>query len=296
MASNNLRIIYQNAVDISTTTLAASSTASVSTTVANIRNDTKSLIWRSGAGKQQRILLTSTIPLDIGGIVIPFCNLTSTATIRVQAYTSATSAVATYGGVAGSGTLLADTGAVLASPYPTLSLWDWGTNPLGSNVYAYGGGTYGRVWLATQITGCYSIAIDINDTNNTNNYIEASRLFIGKYWSPKYNTSYGLSTIMKDLSSHERSEAGDLITNRGIRHNSMTFDLNWLVKEDRQEMQQILRGNGISKSMVISLFPDNVEDYGKEQSHQICGKLSDISPLTHPILELYSTSINIDEI
>jgi hypothetical protein len=295
MASNNLRIIYQNAADLSTSTLAASSTASVSTTIANIRSDIKSLLWRSGAGKQQRILLTSTIPLDIGGIILPFCNLTPTATIRVRGFSSVTGAVATYNGVGGTGALF-DTGVVVASPYPALSLWDWGTNPLGSNVYAYGGGTYGRVWLSTQITGCYSIAIDIDDTSNTNNYIEVSRLFIGKYWSPKYNTSYGLSTTMKDLSSHERSEAGDLVTNRGVRHNSMNFDMNWLVKEDQLEMQKILRGNGISKSMVISLFPDNTDDYSKEQSHQICGKLSDISSLTHPVLGMYSTSISIDEL
>jgi hypothetical protein len=205
--------------------------------------------------------------------------------------------VATYNGVGGTG-LLFDSGAggVVAAPYQVLGLWNWGTNPLGSNVYSYGGGTYGRVWLDTQVQNVYSIAIDISDPGNLAGYIEASRLVVGWYWSPKYNTSYGLATTMKDLSTHERSEAGDLVTNRGVRFNSMNFDMNWLVPADQLEMQKILRGNGIAQPLLISLFPNNSDDWVKEQSHQIYGKLSQLSSIVHPILDMYSTSIDIEEI
>ena len=47
MASNNLRIIYQNILDLSGTTITASSTASASTPVTNLKLDSKSQVWRS---------------------------------------------------------------------------------------------------------------------------------------------------------------------------------------------------------------------------------------------------------
>jgi hypothetical protein len=143
---------------------------------------------------------------------------------------------------------------------------------------------------------CTSLLIEIEDTECSNPYIEVSRIITGSYWSPKYNTSFGLSTGSQDLSQHQRSESGDLITNRGIRYRSMRFDLTWLPPEDRLEFTRILRGNGLPRPLFISLFPNNSDDYEKEQSHQIYGKLSQLSDITHPIFEIYSTSIDIEEI
>lgn len=296
MAANNLRIIYQNIAD--TATITASSTAGVTST-ANLKKDTKSLIWRSQTSSTTSVkanLVATFSSSVIGGVILPFCNLSSIATIRVRGYTGT---APTLGGtvdvptITATGTLVFDTGDVAASPYQPLGLWNWGTMPLGVNAYSYGGGTYARVWFP-QIA-CTSVVIEIIDTN-TDQYIEVSRLIIGSYWSPKYNTEYGLSTTIKDMSTHERSESGDLITNRGTRFNSINFDLNWLPPEDRLEMTRILKGNGISRPIFISLFPENSEDYAKEQSHQIYGKLPDIPTITHPIYGMYSSSISIEEV
>ena len=309
MAANNLRIIYENIVDLSTTTIVASSTASNSTATSNLKSDTKSLIWRSASVTtspqnakytvKANLLVTCTTS-NIGGIILPFCNLSSSATIRVRGYNGA---IPVMGGTVDSptvtaiGTLRFDTGAVLASPAQVFGLWSWGTVPLGVNSYSYGGGAYGRVWipLNSQKT-CTSLIIEIIDTQNPSPYIEVSRLVIGSYWSPKYNTSYGLSSSTKDLSTHERTESGDLITNRGIRYRTMKFDLNYLTSPDRLEFSRILRGNGLPKPILISLFPDNATDYDKEQAHQIYGKLSQLSDVVNPILDMYSTSIDIEEI
>ena len=318
MAANNLRIIYQNLVDISTTTI-TSSGSNASTPIANLKNDSKSIVWRSdpvstggGANNTYNIktnlivsLATSTI---IGGIVLPFCNLSTNATIRVRGYTGTapTPGTAPGGNYSGSssgwagftttGTQTFDTGTNSASPYVTLGKWDWGALPLGVNSYSYGGGTYGRCWLLnkTQIAAQY-LLIEIVDPTNDSNYIELSRLVVGSYWSPTYNTSFGLSTSVKDLSVHNRSESGDLITNRGISYNSMNFDLKYLNTSDRLQFSRISRGNGISKPLFISLFPDD-EDIQKEQAHQIYGKLSQLSDIQHPIFEMYSSQVEIEEI
>jgi hypothetical protein len=174
-------------------------------------------------------------------------------------------------------------------------LWNWGSLPLGVNSYSYGGGTYGRAWISVP-GACTSLLIELVDTQCTSQYIEISRIVAGSYWSPKYNTSFGLSTGSQDLSQHERSQSGDLVTNRGIRYRNMKFDLNWLPPADRLEFTRILRGNGLPRPLFISLFPDNVDEYDKEQAHQIYGKLSTLNDVTHPIFEMYSTSIEIEEI
>ena len=298
-------------MELTATTIAVSSTASAATPASNMKVDAKSQVWRSGSvttaadstsglytAKANIVLaFTST---NIGGVVLPFCNLSSQATIRVRGYTGT---APTLGGTVDTptasalGTLKFDTGTVTACPYQVLGLWNWGTLPLGVNSYSYGGGTYGRVWvpLASQ-AACTSLLIEIIDTGNQAPYIELSRLVVGSYWSPKYNTSYGLSSNTTDLSTHTRSESGDLITNRGIRFRSMKFDLNWLTSSDRQEFSRILRGNGLPRPLLISLFPDNSTDYDKEQAHQIYGKLSQISDVVNPIVDMYSTSIDIEEV
>lgn len=297
MSSNNLRIIYENLVDSSTIT--ASSTAGVTSTD-NLKKDNKASIWRSQTSTTSSVKANLVVAFGstktIGGVVLPFCNLTSVATIRVRGYTGT---APTLGGtvdnptITATGTLVFDTGNVACCPYEQLGLWGWGTLPLGVNAYSYGGGTYARVWF-TQAS-CSSIVIEIIDTNSSK-YVEAARLIVGSYWSPKYNTEYGLSAGTKDMSTSERSESGNLITNRGAIYTSLNFELSWLTPNDRFEMARILKGNGTSKPLFISLFPDNSEDWGKEQSHQIYGKLPDLPNITHPIYGMYSTSITIEEV
>jgi len=309
--ANNLRIIYNNILDLSTTTITASSTASpTATPVSNLKLDSKSQVWRSastgtlnpdGSGLyivRANIVVSFVASTIIGGVVLPFCNLSSVGKIRVRGYTGTapTPGAATNTPTPGiTGGIVHDSTQIFAAPYQTFGLWNWGTLPLGINSYSYGGGTYARAWMPSQLA-CTSLLIEIEDTQNINPYIEVSRIVAGSYWSPKYNTSFGLSTGSQDLSQHQRSESGDLITNRGIRYRNMRFDLNWLPPEDRLEFTRILRGNGLPRPLFISLFPDNAEDYEKEQAHQIYGKLSQLSDITHPIFEMYSTSIDIEEI
>lgn len=296
MAANNLRIIYQNLAD-SGTIIASSTTGS--TAVANLNKDPKSLIWRSQTSSTSAVkanIVMSFTSSIIGGVILPFCNLTSAATIRVRGYTGT---APTLGGtvdnpsITASGTLVFDTTNVLATPYTSLSLWGWDGLSLGANSYSYGGGTCARVWFP-KVT-CTSIVIEIIDTN-VDRFVEISRLVVGDYWSPTYNTEFGLSTTLKDLSTSERNESGDLVTNRGARFNSMSFDLNWLKPTDRFELLKILKGNGTAKPLFISLFPDNDTDWSKEQAHQIYGKLSQLGSISHPIYNMYSTQIEIEEL
>lgn len=283
MIPNNLRIIYRNLVDqlqsngSAFTTLTASTTAS-GTNVANLKSDKKGLVWRS-TGTTATLSLTFASATPIGGVIIPFCNLTQSATITVT-------------------TNVYTVTATLASPWESASLWNWGSNPLGSNTYAYGGGKYARVWIpdANKNTAVTTVSIVISDPGNSQGYIEASRLIVGPYWTPTLNTEYGLSMAVVDLSKHERTQSGDLFTTVGPRYTKMNFNLNWLQPADRKEFLRIIKGNGIAKPLFVSLFPNNTDDWEKEGHHQIYGKLSELSAITHTYYDFYSSSIQLEEV
>ena len=275
MAQNNLRVIYQNWADTSTVTASSTMTG---TGAFNLKKDTKSLVWRSNSVLIASLTVNFGATRYINGVVLPFTNLTSAATMLVT--------------VTGGDSY--NTGAVLACPYAASDTWDSTYLPVGANMYSYGAGNTARVWFPrAQGTG---VTILISDLLNPDDYLEASRLVIGDYWSPKFNTGYGMSVTPQDLSSNTRTEAGNLVTTRGIRFKTMQFDLSWLAPEDRTVFLRILKSNGLAKPLLVSLFPDCTEDYDKEQTYQIYGKLSQLSDISHPMFGIYSSNIELEEV
>lgn len=272
MAGNNLRIIYKNLVD--TATLSASSTNGA-TSKENLKLDPKSLIWRA-VGNTATLTVNLAQASIVGGVILPYTNLSSQALITVTLSNGYT------------------TGPVLACPYQGLSGWDWGSIPLGVNGYSQGNSTCARVWFPLQ--SCTSVTIAITDAGLGGRDIEVSRLVVGSYWSPTYNTSYGLAMQQQDTTEHQRSESGDILTTNGVSYSTMNFDLSWLEAKDRLQLSAILKGNRKVTPVFISLFPDNSADWAKEQLYQIYGKLSNLSAITNNLPEMYQSSIEIEEI
>lgn len=309
MAQNNLRIIYQNIADVAT--LSASSVAGAGTPVSNLTKDTKSLVYRSSASGTTSIgvnivaTFTSMIlggPSSGIGIILPFTNLTDQATIRVRGFTGTapTPGTGTAPTATTAGTLQFDSGTVLAAPYQNLGINNWDSDDYyivtSASTIFRDRKVYGRVWvpLVTPVT-CTSLLIEITDVN-INQFVEISRLVIGKYWSPKYNTNYGLSAGIKDTSTSSRSEAGDLMSSIGPKYGTLSFDLKWLTASDRANLNKIVRLVGTQKPLFVSLFPDNSSDWEKEQMYQIYGKLADTSIIDHSIFEMYGSQLELEEI
>lgn len=279
MAANNLRVIYDNLLDYGTTTITASHSGNYA--AANLKRDAKSLTWRS---------TTKTAPLTVGfgsaktisGVLLAFTNLTATATVTVTA-TGVTAGVNPSA-----------LGAVLARPWADTE-WDSTFLPANSSGYSYGAGTHARFWFSGDVT-CTGLTIVITDMANSNSYVEVSRLIVGKSWSPKYNTEFGIQVGVKDLSSQSRTESGDLITTRGVRYKTLNFDLNWLTYTDRTTFVNLLKTSGLSRPLAISLFPNNSDDWDAEGLYQIYGKLTDTAAVTHPMFSVYTSSVSIEEI
>ncbi|STR27544.1 Uncharacterised protein [Janthinobacterium lividum] len=274
----NLRIIYHNAADYAALTVSSQASG---LSVVSLSTDIKSEVWRStGTNATLRAVFPSAAL--IGAVALPFCNLSSTATLRVRGYVLAADAAPAF-----------DTGNLQACAHQPLGAWDWGLEPLGVNAFSYGGGAYGRIWFAP--AWVEKLEIDIDDPLNPAGYIEASRLVAGMYWSPESNADYGASVTADDASRHFRNEGGDLLTNVGPRSRKLALSLTAMSPSDRSKLMAILRGNGKSRPVFISLFPES-DDPLLEQDHQVYGKLPDAVAVATPQFERYSTSITVEEI
>lgn len=276
----NLRVLYNNAADRAVVT--ATQTAG-NLVPANLQTDIKSEVWRS-TSTSASVIATWTSSEPVNAAVFPFATFTSTATMRVKCYSDA----------AGS-TLIYDSGAVLCSPSSLQGYsQDWGIIPFGVNAYSYGGSAAGVVYFPTQTV--QRMVIDIVDTAQSLGYIEAGRLVIGAYWSPVYNAAYGaVKMSIGETSKNERSDAGDLRTDRGVMYKTMHIDLSVMPAADRDHMYRIARGNGMYRPMWISVSPENT-DTMEEQIFSIFGKITKQSDITYTYLNQFNASIDVEEI
>lgn len=275
----NLRILYNNLADTATIT-ASTSAASFPTT--NMQADIKGITWRSTSTVSNTITINWAANQTIGVLAMPFTNLTNTATINTTFWS----------GQNGTGTSLYTTGTITAVPY---NLVTWGTVATGVNAYSYGGGSAVRVYTPSILTTVQSITITLVDGSNAQGYMEVSRIICGTYWSPTYNTEFGLTIDYVDQSTQSRSQAGNIITDIGPIHKVLNFTLSYLQKADRNMLLQIMKLNGMRNALFISLFPSDA-DIEKEFTYQIYGKLSSNATISHPMYSQYASSITIEEV
>lgn len=275
----NLRVVYDNAADRAT--IAASSTAG-SLVPANLQTDYKSEVWRS-TGTTATLTLTWATAEIIGMFALAFASLTSGSTFRLRGYANVGDA----------------TPVVDVTGYPCagtdFDMFGWGNLPLGANGYSYGGGAYGVLWLSTQVQ-IAKLVVDITDTNNTLGYVEASRAVCGSYWEPVNNAESGALVNMVDSTKSERTDAGDLRSDRGTVHKTLDFDLNFMTKEDRNALYNIVRGNGMFRPLYVSLTPSSTDDTVGEQVFQVYGKLSKQAAIKYQFANIFVSQLQIEEV
>ena len=290
----NMRIVYDNAADRST--LTASSTAG-NLTAANLLTDIKSEVWRS-IGTSATLTLAWPVAEMVGMVALPFCSLTASATIRVRGYSdggatllfdTSTFYTASNGAAAGQTAVIDKT----AAPFVPPTIWDWGLVPLNVNSYAHAGAATGAVWFAPYAVK--TIRIDIYDASNPLGYIEAGRIVVGNYWSPSYNAEVGVVLTAHDDSKHTRTDAGELRTDRGAQYKGVALNLQLMPPADRNQLWNIVRGNGMARPVYLSLMPEST-DSSEEQTFQFHGKLTKNAGLTYQFVGATSSQLELEEI
>lgn len=279
---SNLRIIDYNAANIATLEASSEAGGLVSS---NLLTDIKSQVWRSTA-TSATITTSCQTPKTVKAVIFAHTNFTNSATMRVRGYTLEAD-------VPGVATPVFDTTALTCCAYTSASVFGWDNNVPGVANFGYGGGVYaGLFFTGGSVRKLY---IEIVDTGNAAGYIEAARLITGDYWYPKYNANYGVQISYEDKSAHDRNDAGDLLTDIRPRSKWLSFGLTGMEATDRQNVMRLLRSNGISSPIFISIFPSDT-DKNLEQDYMIYGKQAALSQISMPFYAGYETSIRIDEI
>ena len=286
--ANNLRVVAINQAKYATITTSTSTVATLP--IGNIKTDFKTEVWRTNNIKTNvNINLTWTSGKIVSLVALPFCNFSSTATMRVQMYSDSAWTTSVH-----------DSGSNLCCGYVDFSEFDWGGEELGVNAFSYGGGTYARLWLP--VNTVQSIRITISDSANNQAYLESGCIVVGKYWEPTKNPAYGAYSGIKDLSVTKRTDAGDSITQRGSKHKTVNMNMKEMDATDRRHLSDIIKSSGTMNPIFLSLYPDadptfvDSEAVALEQDNQIYGKMAKLNNMATTYYNNYSSSITLEEI
>lgn len=152
----------------------------------------------------------------------------------------------------------------------------------------FGGGKYITAYF-TVPSGVTSLTITFSASVNV------SRFIYGNYWSPVYNTSFGVQVGYDDASSSERLQSGDLYSTIAPRHKTMQFDLQYMDESDKFKLFDIYRALGKAKPLFVSVFPADT-DKEKEQMYSIYGKLTNLNGISYVMFTMYASSLQLEEI
>jgi hypothetical protein len=278
----NTRIIYNNAVDRGD--LAASTTAGA-LAVTRLATRKKSEAWRS-TGTSATLYLTLAAAELLGAVVLPYCNLTSAATMRVKV--GATKAV-----VDSAGPYLYDSGTIAALAAAPEAPLGWGAPVQGVNSFAFGGASCARHWFTAKVSGAV-VRIDLTDTGNPAGYVEASRLVVGDYWELNVNPDTGLALSVEDSHQQYRNSANDLMTELGTTYRTLGLKLSDMPAADRAKLWSVLCSNGRAVPLFVSVFP-GAADGPLESTYQLLCQLSSSSQVSATAFTRYGASLDLVE-
>lgn len=279
----NLRILYDNAADRVVSITASGVVTGFPAT--NMQNEYKGKVCRTNTVVSSTRSTSYTLEWAssevVGGVILPAINLSASSTIRIRLYSDQAGALAP----------IYDSGVQYACPGSNLEYWNWNF-PLNGNAFAFGGVAKVSIWCANSNQySCRRLVIDLSDTISLATTIDCSRIVCGAYWEPQHNFERSsLNITIADTSTSSRNNAGDLLSDRGIVHDQLSFNFALLPEGDKQELMKIMRSTGSSKNIVVSIFPG--ENEVSEQDYLIYGKRSN-SAVGSTYHKYYSNSLEL---
>jgi hypothetical protein len=271
----NLRILPRNIGD--TAALAASPVLASSLPVTNLQTQPRLSVARTTGVASQ--VIQGTWATNQRATMVALCrhNLTTAATWRVQLYSDV-----------GLTAQIADSGTVTAFPGTGLTTQDDPTD-------VDARGMKNSVYYFALLTTVKGFKITITDAANPDGYFEASRLFIGEYFEPTRQPSFGAESFAHvTATSQARSDGGSLYSDRGADWRRETFDLDQLdATADIPWMLWLLRYCGKHRDVWFSFYPG--AGNAQEIYHQGQFKFVDLGPLEPHFYNLHRSRVTLEE-
>lgn len=252
----NVRIITPNDGDSAALTASPALTASLPVT--NLQDPSRARTARTTSAAYQFIKGTWSEAKVISACALVRHNLTSVGTWRLKLYSDAAWTENIY-----------DSLPILAAPPKALGDLEWGVDPLGASLFTGWALAFSVMWFTPRAPR--SFIIEIDDTMNPAGYLEASRLFIGRYLEPVSNFDWGIRLSWKEDTTQERTEGGTLRSDGFDPYRRMAFRLGWLEPTDRPKFMEWARKDGLRHDVFISAYPE--EATALERDHSMAAKL-----------------------
>lgn len=262
----NVRLIAPNVFDLATLTDSPAMLATLP--VENLQDAARARVARSdGLPATQYIRGDWTASQACSGFALWRHNLTGAATLRLKL----------WAGAGQTGTLLYDSGAVALGDVNLWGEFTWGVDTWGGWLFQDWPVAAAIMWFAS--VSALSFELAIVDPANTAGYMQASRIYLGQYFSPSdKNFNFGGKMRWEDESTQERTDGGSLRTDTREPYRVFRFLMATLIEADRAALSEILRVNGKSLDMFLSMYP---EDGGtKERDYSAAVKIIQMPDLT----------------
>ncbi len=273
---NSLRLISDNAA-----LRAANSCVTTNSLfpISQLLTDIKSEFWRTTSTSAQII---SVLPAaeSVSCVALPINNFSNATTMRVRLYSD----------VGGTNLLLdsADASCIATRERPPAH------EVIGSAGFQYGFGRYAtRFFLETP--NVRRVVIDITDSGNSQGFLEAAFLVIGKYHALEKNFDLGATVGWKSGTQLSNNDSGDNLTFPSWKRKAVTFDLSSASSSERNGFFNLFLGNGSEHPTFISCFPENAS-MEKEEQFTIYGRLAPESELKLTTCTRFTTSLQINSL
>ncbi len=280
-----LFVAYDNHAD--TATLAGGSWAST-LPLSNLAKQQPTTVARTTNDAEASSIITA----NLGGrklvnvVAVIHHNLSPAATWRVR-----------IGNTSDYSTNLVDTGAVDAiDATGEFGEQDWGEFTWGGKPTAAELSTWNPIALYYNANGVMAqyVKIDISDTANADEYIEAGRLYIATAFAPTDGVAYGLSTGFIDESRSVRSRGGQVFVDAVPKRRQFAFAFHSMNEaEAYTSANEIQRTKGLSGDVLVAIDAD---DTTNRMRQTVYGRLTTLAPIVHSNLGHFTTDVVVEEL
>lgn len=284
---SNILLAYQNRTDEGT--LSGGSWLA-SLPLANLQNRLVQRVARSSntANASTKFDMDFGVVKTIGVIALVVHNLSVLAKVRIQADDAADFATPTYN----SGWI-----SVWPSGQIPQDLLAWEEDnfwlgTLSANARAGYQSPFIHVPSASQTYRYWRVEVD--DTTNTDGYVQIGRLFMAAAWTPTINYAYGAALGYKDPTLVERSLSGAEYFDVQSKAREFSFTLEGLTNTEAYDIVlQLQRVAGISGE--ILQIPDQA-DTTRIPARAYVGRLVDLQPIGNPKPDRFNVKLTVREL
>lgn len=276
----NLRLLSTNVVDAATL---SSSDFTATLPVTNLQVEGRARVARTTNATG-----TKTINGNFAGttlcsaLVLYGHNLSGTATWRLRLYNGANQ----------TGTVVYDSTTLTPQTVVGWGAFQWGAEPWGSYIFR----DWEQPFYSLFFSEVYAVSfrLEITDTGNPAGYLQASRLIMGRYLTPFFNASYGLSLTWDTNSVQRRTLGGSVRTDRRATFRRLAFDLETLDAGERALWLDLARSSSLHREMFVSVYPDVGGEL--ERDHSLLCKFGLVPAANLPVPNRWTMKLELIEV